>query len=182
MDRPSINFCLFAKWMNHSDDDNNPRCNLLWTGVFWWRQHGWIHCVWNRGVLNESDFWRRETQKVKILFQLAACLSFLLSLCWGMFPQIACRKKKRGKGKGESSDKSDSDDVEVIKEWNTSSRGGNPEGRNRAEPVEEGKFGSIWLHSQFRCPGLFSQPTFNNFQRSRTKATNVTEWWDGYIF
>ncbi|XP_060783490.1 transcriptional regulator ATRX isoform X2 [Neoarius graeffei] len=47
------------------------------------------------------------------------------------------RKKKRGKGKGESSDKSDSDDVEVIKEWNTSSRGGNPEGRNRAEPVEE---------------------------------------------
>lgn len=57
--------------------------------------------------------------------------------------QIACRKKKRGRGKGESSDKSDSDDVEVIKEWNTSSRGGNPEGRNRAEPVEEGKFGSI---------------------------------------
>uniref|UniRef100_A0A8C2BBG4 DNA helicase n=1 Tax=Cyprinus carpio TaxID=7962 RepID=A0A8C2BBG4_CYPCA len=32
---------------------------------------------------------------------------------------------------------SDSDDLEVIKEWNTSSRGGNPEGRNRAEPVEE---------------------------------------------
>ncbi|TSL89850.1 Transcriptional regulator ATRX [Bagarius yarrelli] len=49
----------------------------------------------------------------------------------------AKRKKKRGKGKGDSSDKSDSDDVEVIKEWNTSSRGGNPEGRNRAEPVEE---------------------------------------------
>uniref|UniRef100_A0A4W4F4B4 DNA helicase n=1 Tax=Electrophorus electricus TaxID=8005 RepID=A0A4W4F4B4_ELEEL len=48
------------------------------------------------------------------------------------------RKKKRGKGKAQSSDKSDSDDVEVIKEWNTSSRGGNPEGRNRAEPVEEG--------------------------------------------
>ncbi|XP_026884819.2 transcriptional regulator ATRX isoform X2 [Electrophorus electricus] len=47
------------------------------------------------------------------------------------------RKKKRGKGKAQSSDKSDSDDVEVIKEWNTSSRGGNPEGRNRAEPVEE---------------------------------------------
>ncbi|XP_062856442.1 transcriptional regulator ATRX [Trichomycterus rosablanca] len=47
------------------------------------------------------------------------------------------KKKKRGKGKGQSSDKSDSDDVEVIKEWNTSSRGGNPEGRNRAEPVEE---------------------------------------------
>ncbi|KAF4105299.1 hypothetical protein G5714_014630 [Onychostoma macrolepis] len=47
------------------------------------------------------------------------------------------RKKKRGKGKEQSSDKSDSDDLEVIKEWNTSSRGGNPEGRNRAEPVEE---------------------------------------------
>uniref|UniRef100_A0A3B4CTK5 DNA helicase n=1 Tax=Pygocentrus nattereri TaxID=42514 RepID=A0A3B4CTK5_PYGNA len=48
------------------------------------------------------------------------------------------KKKKRGRGKSQSSDKSDSDDVEVIKEWNTSSRGGNPEGRNRAEPVEEG--------------------------------------------
>ncbi len=48
------------------------------------------------------------------------------------------RKKKRGKGKEQSSDKSDSDELEVIKEWNTSSRGGNPEGRNRAEPVEEG--------------------------------------------
>lgn len=59
------------------------------------------------------------------------------------FPQTTCRKKKRGKGKGESSDKSDSDDVEVIKEWNTSSRGGNPEGRNRAEPVEEGAFGLL---------------------------------------
>ncbi|XP_017574290.1 transcriptional regulator ATRX isoform X1 [Pygocentrus nattereri] len=47
------------------------------------------------------------------------------------------KKKKRGRGKSQSSDKSDSDDVEVIKEWNTSSRGGNPEGRNRAEPVEE---------------------------------------------
>lgn len=47
------------------------------------------------------------------------------------------RKKKRGKGKDKGSDKSDSDDLEVIKEWNTSSRGGNPEGRNRAEPVEE---------------------------------------------
>uniref|UniRef100_A0AAR2IK98 DNA helicase n=1 Tax=Pygocentrus nattereri TaxID=42514 RepID=A0AAR2IK98_PYGNA len=37
------------------------------------------------------------------------------------------KKKKRGRGKSQSSDKSDSDDVEVIKEWNTSSRGGNPE-------------------------------------------------------
>uniref|UniRef100_A0AAR2K9B5 DNA helicase n=1 Tax=Pygocentrus nattereri TaxID=42514 RepID=A0AAR2K9B5_PYGNA len=43
------------------------------------------------------------------------------------------KKKKRGRGKSQSSDKSDSDDVEVIKEWNTSSRGGNPEGRNRAD-------------------------------------------------
>lgn len=59
------------------------------------------------------------------------------------------RKKKRGKGKGESSDKSDSDDVEVIKEWNTSSRGGNPEGRNRAEPVEEGKVDLILVQWAF---------------------------------
>ncbi|KAJ8338353.1 hypothetical protein SKAU_G00373190 [Synaphobranchus kaupii] len=51
----------------------------------------------------------------------------------------AKRKKKRGRGKKGSSDESDSDDLEVIKEWNTSSRGGNPEGRNRAEPVEEVK-------------------------------------------
>uniref|UniRef100_A0A667Y968 DNA helicase n=1 Tax=Myripristis murdjan TaxID=586833 RepID=A0A667Y968_9TELE len=49
------------------------------------------------------------------------------------------KKKKRGKGKNKGSDESDSDDLEVIKEWNTSSRGGNPEGRNRAEPVEESK-------------------------------------------
>uniref|UniRef100_A0A8B9LG50 DNA helicase n=1 Tax=Astyanax mexicanus TaxID=7994 RepID=A0A8B9LG50_ASTMX len=48
------------------------------------------------------------------------------------------KSKKRGRGRGQSSDKSDSDEVEVIKEWNTSTRGGNPEGRNRAEPVEEG--------------------------------------------
>ncbi|XP_056625412.1 transcriptional regulator ATRX-like [Triplophysa dalaica] len=46
------------------------------------------------------------------------------------------RKKKRGRGKDQSSE-NDSDDLEVIKEWNTSSRGGNPEGRNRAEPPEE---------------------------------------------
>uniref|UniRef100_A0A667Y3N0 DNA helicase n=1 Tax=Myripristis murdjan TaxID=586833 RepID=A0A667Y3N0_9TELE len=38
------------------------------------------------------------------------------------------KKKKRGKGKNKGSDESDSDDLEVIKEWNTSSRGGNPEG------------------------------------------------------
>uniref|UniRef100_A0A8C9RRU7 DNA helicase n=1 Tax=Scleropages formosus TaxID=113540 RepID=A0A8C9RRU7_SCLFO len=48
-------------------------------------------------------------------------------------------EKKRGKGKKALTDESDSDDLEVIKEWNTSSRGGNPEGRNRAEPVEEGR-------------------------------------------
>uniref|UniRef100_A0A665WPN1 DNA helicase n=1 Tax=Echeneis naucrates TaxID=173247 RepID=A0A665WPN1_ECHNA len=50
------------------------------------------------------------------------------------------KKKKQGKGKKKGSDDSDSDDVEVIKEWNTSSRGRNGEGRNRAEPVEERKF------------------------------------------
>ncbi|XP_061090599.1 transcriptional regulator ATRX isoform X2 [Conger conger] len=54
----------------------------------------------------------------------------------------AKRKKKRGKGKKASTDESDSDDLEVIKEWNTSSRGGNPESRNRAEPVEEVKASS----------------------------------------
>ncbi|XP_028271420.1 transcriptional regulator ATRX [Parambassis ranga] len=47
------------------------------------------------------------------------------------------KKKKQGKGKKKGSDDSDSDDVEVIKEWNTSSRGNNGGGRNRAEPVEE---------------------------------------------
>lgn len=50
---------------------------------------------------------------------------------------LANRKKKQGKGKKKGSDDSDSDDVEVIKEWNTSSRGRNGEGRNRAESVEE---------------------------------------------
>lgn len=51
------------------------------------------------------------------------------------------RKKKQGKGKKKGSDDSDSDDVEVIKEWNSSSRGNNKEGRrNRDEPVEECKF------------------------------------------
>lgn len=49
------------------------------------------------------------------------------------------RKKKQGKGKKKGSDDSDSDDVEVIKEWNTSSRGRNGEGRNRAESVDERK-------------------------------------------
>ncbi|XP_071313243.1 transcriptional regulator ATRX [Trachinotus anak] len=47
------------------------------------------------------------------------------------------KKKKQGKGKKKGSDDSDSDDVEVIKEWNTSSRGRNGEGRNRPEIVEE---------------------------------------------
>ncbi|CAL8263387.1 unnamed protein product [Lota lota] len=50
------------------------------------------------------------------------------------------KKKKKGKGKKKKgSDDSDSDDLEVIKEWNTSSRGGDPAGRNRAEPVEEAR-------------------------------------------
>lgn len=47
------------------------------------------------------------------------------------------KKKKKGRGKKKGSDDSDSDDVEVIKEWNTSSRGKNGEGRNRRESVEE---------------------------------------------
>uniref|UniRef100_A0A8C6SUV9 DNA helicase n=1 Tax=Neogobius melanostomus TaxID=47308 RepID=A0A8C6SUV9_9GOBI len=38
------------------------------------------------------------------------------------------QKKKKKKGKKKSSEDSDSDDVEVIKEWNTSSRGRNGEG------------------------------------------------------
>ncbi|KAK6297903.1 hypothetical protein J4Q44_G00309580 [Coregonus suidteri] len=46
------------------------------------------------------------------------------------------KKKKRGKAKKKDSD-SDSDALEVIKEWNTSSRGGDPSSRNRAEPEEE---------------------------------------------
>lgn len=49
------------------------------------------------------------------------------------------RKKKKGKGKKKGSDDSDSDDVEVIKEWNTSSRGKNGEGRTRRTSVEERK-------------------------------------------
>ncbi|CAL8355496.1 unnamed protein product [Merluccius merluccius] len=50
------------------------------------------------------------------------------------------KKKKKGKGKKKkASEDSDSDDLEVIKEWNTSSRGGDPAGRNRAEPVEEAR-------------------------------------------
>ncbi|KAL2077588.1 hypothetical protein ACEWY4_027092 [Coilia grayii] len=52
------------------------------------------------------------------------------------------KKKARGKGKKRDSEGSDSDAVEVIKEWNTSSRGGNPESRNRAEPVEEARAAS----------------------------------------
>ncbi|XP_036799545.1 transcriptional regulator ATRX [Oncorhynchus mykiss] len=46
------------------------------------------------------------------------------------------KKKKRGKARKKDSD-SDSDALEVIKEWNTSSRGGDPSSRNRAEPEEE---------------------------------------------
>lgn len=75
---------------------------------------------------------------------LCSCSSFFhlllsLTLCPPPF-LLPNRKKKRGKGKKKGSDDSDSDDVEVIKEWNTSSRGKNGEGRNRAEPVEERKF------------------------------------------
>uniref|UniRef100_A0A6Q2Z5E6 DNA helicase n=1 Tax=Esox lucius TaxID=8010 RepID=A0A6Q2Z5E6_ESOLU len=47
------------------------------------------------------------------------------------------KKKKQGKSKKKGSDDSDSDALEVIKDWNTSSRGGDPSSRNRAEPEEE---------------------------------------------
>ncbi|XP_033829398.1 transcriptional regulator ATRX isoform X2 [Periophthalmus magnuspinnatus] len=50
------------------------------------------------------------------------------------------RKKRKKKSKKKVSDESDSDDMEVIKEWNTSSRGRNGEGgegRSRPEPEEE---------------------------------------------
>ncbi|KAM8848753.1 transcriptional regulator ATRX isoform 1-T2 [Synchiropus picturatus] len=47
------------------------------------------------------------------------------------------KKKKGGKGKKKGTEDSDSDDVEVIKEWNSSSRGRNGEGRTRPDPVEE---------------------------------------------
>lgn len=50
------------------------------------------------------------------------------------------RKKKQGKGKKKGSDDSDSDEVEVIKEWNSSSRGNKEGRRNREEAVEECKF------------------------------------------
>uniref|UniRef100_A0AAV2MIY6 DNA helicase n=2 Tax=Knipowitschia caucasica TaxID=637954 RepID=A0AAV2MIY6_KNICA len=49
-------------------------------------------------------------------------------------------KKKKKKGKKKGSEESDSDDVEVIKEWNTSSRGRNgepPTGRSRQKVEEE---------------------------------------------
>lgn len=59
---------------------------------------------------------------------------------------LSHRKKKQGKGKKKGSDDSDSDDVEVIKEWNTSSRGRNGEGRNRRVSVEERKFVYICGH------------------------------------
>jgi len=114
------------------------------TGILWRGQYGGVHSLRDRGVLHEFDFWRREAQKVwnEPSLLLSNCfLSLLLWLIW--FPEPPYRKKKRGKGKDKGSDKSDSDDLEVIKEWNTSSRGGNPEGRNRAEPVEEGMTDTI---------------------------------------
>lgn len=63
------------------------------------------------------------------------------------------RKKKREKGKKKGSDDSDSDDVEVIKEWNTSSRGRNGEGRNRRASVEERKCRvcTVWGISDHSC-------------------------------
>ena len=60
-----------------------------------------------------------------------------------LFPLVR-KKKGKGKKKKKGSDDSDSDALEVIKEWNTSSRGGDPAGRNRAEPVEEGEPEGGW--------------------------------------
>lgn len=60
--------------------------------------------------------------------------------CLHSLSPVLKRKKKQGKGKKKGSDDSDSDDVEVIKEWNTSSRGNKEGRRNREEPVEECKF------------------------------------------
>uniref|UniRef100_A0A8C1PZJ4 DNA helicase n=1 Tax=Cyprinus carpio TaxID=7962 RepID=A0A8C1PZJ4_CYPCA len=71
------------------------------------------------------------------------------------------KKKKRGKGKEQSSDKSDSDDLEVIKEWNTSSRGGNPEGRNRAEPCVSVMFSSVRVSNS--GPGSPSPDWYKEF-------------------
>ncbi|KAJ3587469.1 hypothetical protein NHX12_011066 [Muraenolepis orangiensis] len=47
-----------------------------------------------------------------------------------------------------SDDDKKNDALEVIKEWNTSSRGGDPSSRNRAEPVEEGCRSPDW-HKEF---------------------------------
>lgn len=63
------------------------------------------------------------------------------------------RKKKREKGKKKGSDDSDSDDVEVIKEWNTSSRGRNGEGRNRRASVEERKY-RVCVCGEFQAIGV----------------------------
>uniref|UniRef100_A0A8K9XTQ7 DNA helicase n=1 Tax=Oncorhynchus mykiss TaxID=8022 RepID=A0A8K9XTQ7_ONCMY len=69
-------------------------------------------------------------------------------------------KKKRGKARKKDSD-SDSDALEVIKEWNTSSRGGDPSSRNRAEPEEEGI--EIQLYGACRFPGTRSPDWHKEF-------------------
>lgn len=69
---------------------------------------------------------------------------------WWTYSPFHPRKKKRERGKKKGSDDSDSDDVEVIKEWNTSSRGRNGEGRNRRASVEEGKYSVATLSGHFR--------------------------------
>lgn len=69
---------------------------------------------------------------------------------WWTYSPFRPRKKKRERGKKKGSDDSDSDDVEVIKEWNTSSRGRNGEGRNRRGSVEEGKYSTCTLSGHFR--------------------------------
>uniref|UniRef100_A0AAR2IZI0 DNA helicase n=1 Tax=Pygocentrus nattereri TaxID=42514 RepID=A0AAR2IZI0_PYGNA len=74
------------------------------------------------------------------------------------------KSKKRGRGKSQSSDKSDSDDVEVIKEWNTSSRGGNPEGRNRAEHLQNNSFtGESKIRPSNSGPGSPSPDWYKEF-------------------
>lgn len=77
-----------------------------------------------------------------------------ISLGERVYSPFPPRKKKREKGKKKGSDDSDSDDVEVIKEWNTSSRGRNGEGRNRRASVEEGKYRVCAVCGRFRPPAI----------------------------
>lgn len=82
-----------------------------------------------------------------------------ISLGEPVYSPFPPRKKKREKGKKKGSDDSDSDDVEVIKEWNTSSRGRNGEGRNRRASVEERKYRVCTVCGHFRPP-VIKRPKF----------------------